>query len=299
MTNKRELPELAHPRLDADAIGKSLYQRLVYSVGKDPLTATERDWFYSAAAVLREGMIERWMETMRSYYREDRKRVYYLSLEFLMGRSLMNGIHNLCREQQFADALATLGLDLSAIREQEPDAALGNGGLGRLAACLLDSMATVGIAGYGYGIRYEYGMFYQRIEEGRQVESPDNWLRYGNPWEFPRPEVLYQVKFHGRVVSYADERGHQHHQWVDTDDVMAMAYDYPVPGYDTGTVNNMRLWAAKSTHDFDLQYFNEGNYIRAVEHKNESENLSKVLYPDDTTKMGRELRLRLVGGICG
>jgi len=292
VTNTRDLPELARPSLDADSIRKALYNRLVYSIGKDPITATERDWFYSAAAVLREGMIERWMETMRSYYREDRKRVYYLSLEFLMGRSLMNGMHNLCCEKEFSTALAAMGLDLAAIREQEPDAALGNGGLGRLAACLLDSMATVGIAGYGYGIRYEYGMFFQRIEDGCQVESPENWLRYGNPWEFPRPEVLYQVKFHGRVVNYADERGHQHFQWVDTDDVMAMAYDYPVPGYDTGTVNNMRLWAAKSTHDFDLKYFNEGNYIRAVEDKNASENLSKVLYPDDTTQMGRELRLK-------
>ncbi|MGZ9005346.1 MAG: glycogen/starch/alpha-glucan phosphorylase [Burkholderiales bacterium] len=292
MTTTRELPELARPTLDAESIRKSIYNRLVYSVGKDPITATERDWFYSTAAVLREGMIERWMETMRSYYREDRKRVYYMSLEFLMGRSLMNGIHNLCCEKAFSTALAALGLDIAVMREQEPDAALGNGGLGRLAACLLDSMATVGIAGYGYGIRYEYGMFYQRIEDGRQVESPENWLRYGNPWEFPRPEVLYQVKFHGRVVNYADEHGHQHFQWVDTDDVMAMAYDYPVPGYDTGTVNNMRLWAAKSTHDFDLKYFNEGNYIRAVEDKNASENLSKVLYPDDTTEMGRELRLK-------
>jgi len=135
-------------------------------------------------------------------------------------------------------------------------------------------------------------MFHQGIEEGQQVEHPDNWLRYGNPWEFPRPEVLYQVKFHGRVLDFADERGQKHHQWVETDDVMAMAYDYPIPGYDTGTVNNMRLWAAKASRDFDLKYFNEGNYIRAVEDKNESENLSKVLYPDDTTEMGRELRLK-------
>ncbi|MDP1682495.1 MAG: glycogen/starch/alpha-glucan phosphorylase, partial [Burkholderiales bacterium] len=181
---------------------------------------------------------------------------------------------------------------LENIRDMENDAALGNGGLGRLAACFLDSMATLGIPGYGYGIRYEYGMFNQRIEDGRQVEHPDNWLRYGNPWEFPRPEVLYQVKFHGRVVNYADETGQARFHWVDSDDVMAMAHDYPIPGYDTDTVNNMRLWAAKSTRDFDLGYFNEGNYIRAVEHKNESENLSKVLYPDDTTEMGRELRLK-------
>jgi starch phosphorylase len=135
-------------------------------------------------------------------------------------------------------------------------------------------------------------MFHQGIEEGQQVEHPDNWLRYGNPWEFPRPEVLYQVKFHGRVVEFADEHGKKSHQWVDGDDVMAMAYDYPIPGYDTGTVNNMRLWAAKASRDFDLKYFNEGNYIRAVEDKNDSENLSKVLYPDDTTEMGRELRLK-------
>jgi starch phosphorylase len=290
--NKPGLPELAHPTLDVPSIKRSLYNRLMFTIGKDPITATDRDWFYSAAAVLREGMIERWMETMRSYYREDRKRVYYLSMEFLMGRTLMNGMHNLCCEKEFSCALDAMGLDIAAIRELEADAALGNGGLGRLAACFLDSMATVGVAGYGYGIRYEYGMFHQRIEDGRQVEHPDNWLRYGNPWEFPRPEVLFQVKFHGRVVNYADEHGHTHFQWVDSEEVMAMAYDCPIPGYDTGTVNNMRLWAAKSTRDFDLKYFNEGNYIRAVEDKNDSENLSKVLYPNDTTEMGRELRLK-------
>lgn len=153
-------------------------------------------------------------------------------------------------------------------------------------------MATLDIPGYGYGIRYEYGMFAQRIENGRQIEHPDNWLRYGNPWEFPRPEVLYQVKFHGRVVQYADDHGVERHHWVDSDDVMAMAFDTPIPGFGTQTVNNMRLWAAKATRDFDLRYFNEGNYIKAVEDKNGSENLSKVLYPNDTTEMGRELRLK-------
>ncbi|MEI8163765.1 MAG: glycogen/starch/alpha-glucan phosphorylase [Betaproteobacteria bacterium] len=292
MTKPSALPELDHPALDAPSIRRSLYHRLTYSIGKDPITATDRDWFYSAAAVLRERMIERWMETMRSYYVQDRKRVYYLSMEFLMGRTMLNGMLNLCCEQEFREALAAMGLDMKNISEMEQDAALGNGGLGRLAACFLDSMATMGIPGYGYGIRYEYGMFHQRIEEGQQVEHPDNWLRYGSPWEFPRPEVLYQVKFHGRVVDYLDEHGKKNYQWVDSDDVMAMAYDYPIPGYDTGTVNNMRLWAAKSSRDFDLKYFNEGNYIRAVEDKNDSENLSKVLYPDDTTEMGRELRLK-------
>ncbi|MCK9388851.1 MAG: glycogen/starch/alpha-glucan phosphorylase [Sulfuritalea sp.] len=284
--------ELDHPTLDTPSIQRSLYNRLTYSIGKDPITATDRDWFYSAAAVLRERMIERWMETMRSYYVQDRKRVYYLSMEFLMGRTMVNGMMNLCCDKEFREALVAMGLNVDHIREMEQDAALGNGGLGRLAACFLDSMATMGIPGYGYGIRYEYGMFHQTIEGGQQVEHPDNWLRYGNPWEFPRPEVLYQVKFGGRVVDYADEHGRKNFQWVDTDDVMAMAYDYPIPGYDTGTVNNMRLWAAKSSRDFDLKYFNEGDYIRAVEDKNDSENLSKVLYPDDTTEMGRELRLK-------
>ena len=284
--------EIAHPPRDVPSIRHSLYNRLTYSIGKDPITATERDWFYSAAAVLRERMIERWMETMRSYYVQDRKRVYYLSLEFLMGRTLVNGMLNLSCEKEFSEALASMGLDIRHLKEVESDAALGNGGLGRLAACFLDSMATLGVAGYGYGIRYEYGMFHQSMEGGQQVEHPDNWLRYGNPWEFPRPEVLYPVKFHGRVIDYTDEQGHRHYQWVDTSDVMAMAYDTPIPGYDTGTVNNMRLWAAKASRDFNLTYFNQGNYIRAVEDKNDSENLSKVLYPNDTTEMGRELRLK-------
>jgi starch phosphorylase len=295
MQKPAALPELDHPALDADSIKRSLYNRLIYTIGKDPITATDRDWFFAAAAVVRERMIERWMETMRSYYVEDRKRVYYLSMEFLMGRTMTNSMLAMCAEKEFRDALTALGemgLRPEKIADMETDAALGNGGLGRLAACFLDSMATMGIAGYGYGIRYEYGMFHQGIEEGQQVEHPDNWLRYGNPWEFPRAEVLYQVKFHGKVVEFADEQGIRRHQWVETDDVMAMAYDYPIPGYDTGTVNNMRLWAAKASRDFDLKYFNEGNYIRAVEDKNESENLSKVLYPDDTTEMGRELRLK-------
>lgn len=285
---------IVHKKLasDAGSIRQSLADRLTYSVGKDSITATDRDWFFTAAYVARDRLIDRWMETMRSYYDKDAKRVYYFSMEFLMGRTLMNSLHNLGFEQEYRQALRELGVDLEKVREMEHDAALGNGGLGRLAACFLDSMATLNLPGYGYGIRYEYGMFSQRIEDGKQVEHPDNWLRYGNPWEFPRPEVLYQVKFHGRVIQYADEQGEVRHHWVDSDDVMAMAYDTPIPGYATNTVNNMRLWAAKATRDFELRYFNEGNYIKAVEDKNESENLSKVLYPDDTTMMGRELRLK-------
>jgi glycogen phosphorylase len=277
---------------DRASIRKSLSNRLIYSLGKDPITATHRDWFHTTAYAVRERLIELWMESMRSYYRSDAKRVYYLSMEFLTGRLLSNSLLNMGFYDECREALSDLELDIDRIRELEMDAALGNGGLGRLAACFLDSMATLSLPGYGYGIRYEYGMFTQRIEKGNQVEHPDNWLRYGNPWDFPRPEVLFPVKFGGRVVHFKDEHGHSHFHWVDTEDVMAMACDTPVPGYNTSTVNNMRLWTAKASRDFNLKYFNEGNYIKAVEDKNESENLSKVLYPDDTTIMGRELRLK-------
>ena len=294
MNNPLKLSIFDHEKVgfDTDSIKHSLSNGLTYSVGKDTITATNRDRFFAAAYMVRNRLIDRWMETMRSYYINDAKRVYYFSLEFLMGRTLMNSVHNLGFDQQFREACNDLGIDLDKVREIEPDAALGNGGLGRLAACFLDSMATLSLPGYGYGIRYEYGMFAQRIEDGRQVEHPDNWLRYGNPWEFPRAEVLHQVKFHGRVVQYEDENGVARYHWIDTDDVMAMAFDTPIPGYGTHTVNNMRLWAAKATRDFELRYFNEGNYVKAVEDKNDSENLSKVLYPDDTTAMGRELRLK-------
>jgi starch phosphorylase len=292
--NNNKKSGFAYDKLGNDpaSLKRSLSNRLIYSMGKDPITATHRDWFHTAAYAVRERLIERWMETMRSYYRSDVKRVYYLSMEFLTGRLLSNSLLNMGFYDECRQALCDLELDIDRIRELEMDAALGNGGLGRLAACFLDSMATLNLPGYGYGIRYEYGMFTQRIENGNQVEHPDSWLRYGNPWDFPRPEVLFPVKFGGRVVHFKDEQGHSRFHWVDTEDVMAMACDTPVPGFNTGTVNNMRLWTAKASRDFNLKYFNEGNYIKAVEEKNESENLSKVLYPDDTTQMGRELRLK-------
>ena len=291
-TNKIDGFEYSKRGRDRESLKHSFANRLIYSLGKDPLTATYRDWYHTAAYAVRERLIERWMETMRSYYDSDVKRVYYLSMEFLTGRLLANSLLNMGFYEECREALSDLELDIDRIRDLEMDAALGNGGLGRLAACFLDSMATLSLPGYGYGIRYEYGMFAQRIENGCQVEHPDNWLRYGNPWDFPRPEVLFPVQFCGRVVHFKDEQGHDHFHWVDTEDVMAMACDTPVPGYSTGTVNNMRLWTAKASRDFNLKYFNEGNYIKAVEEKNESENLSKVLYPDDTTIMGRELRLK-------
>ncbi|MFZ5524356.1 MAG: glycogen/starch/alpha-glucan phosphorylase, partial [Pseudomonadota bacterium] len=290
---KKPKPDPLEPlNLSLNAVQQSMTNHLIFSVGKDPITATDRDWFFTLARVVRERLTGRWMATMRRYYNNDAKRVYYLSMEFLIGRSLMNGMLNIGFADEVRQACIDAGIDMDKVKEMEFDAALGNGGLGRLAACFLDSMATIGLPGYGMGIRYEYGMFNQKIENGWQVEHPDNWLRYGNPWEFSRPEVLYPVKFHGRVVQYGDERGNVHYHWIDTDEVMAMAYDTPVPGYGLNTVNNMRLWSAKASRDFDLKYFNEGNYIKAVGDKDESENLSKVLYPDDTTAMGRELRIK-------
>jgi starch phosphorylase len=286
-------------KLEQDIIGRerrsfrrSLSNRLVYTMGKDPAMATPHDWFHATAYATRDRLIERWMDTMRSYYRSDAKRVYYLSMEFLTGRLLSNSLLNLGFYDHCREALSQLELDFEEICQVEPDAALGNGGLGRLAACFLDSMATLSLPGYGYGIRYEYGMFHQEIEQGWQVEHPDNWLQYGNPWEFPRPEVLFPVKFGGHVVQFTDEQGGSRFHWIDTDDVMAMAFDTPVPGYATETVNNMRLWSAKASRDFNLKCFNEGDYLKAVQDKNDSENLSKVLYPDDSTAGGRALRLK-------
>ncbi|MDH5300556.1 MAG: glycogen/starch/alpha-glucan phosphorylase [Gammaproteobacteria bacterium] len=278
--------------MDKASLAQAISRRLMFTVGKDSFTATERDWLHATIYAVRDRVIERWMETMRNYYRQDRKRVYYLSLEFLMGRALSNSLLSLGLTDVVGDALRELGMDLNALLDEENDAGLGNGGLGRLAACFLDSMATLQMAGFGYGIRYEYGIFRQSIENGKQVEHPDNWLRYGNPWEFSRPEVLFPVKFGGRVIEYSDNSGRMCHQWTETDDVMAMAFDTPIPGYGCDTVNNMRLWSARASRDFDLGYFNQGDYIQAVAEKNASENLAKVLYPADTTTAGKELRLK-------
>lgn len=278
--------------IEVSPIHQAIINHLTYTIAKEPSSATDRDWFFALAYALRDRLTERWMTTMNQYYEQDTKRVYYLSLEFLTGRLLTKSMLNLGIYDECQEALTQLKLSNEVLNELEAEPALGNGGLGRLAACFLDSLATLNLPGYGYGIRYEYGMFYQRLYDGNQVEQPDNWLRYGNPWEFPRAEVLYRVNFGGSVVDYIDEHGRKGFHWHETEDVMAMAYDIPVPGYDTTTVNNLRLWAAKASRDFDLQYFNEGHYIKSVEDKNRSENLSKVLYPDDTTAMGRELRLR-------
>jgi starch phosphorylase len=277
---------------DIKSLQKSFVNHLEYSLAKDEYSATKRDFFKSLALSVRDRLIERWIETQQTYYREGAKRIYYLSMEFLLGRLLGDAISNLGLSRNINEAITDLGYDPEELMNLESDAALGNGGLGRLAACFLDSMATLELPAYGYGIRYDYGIFYQRILNGYQKEYPDNWLRYGNPWEIERPEYIYHIKYYGRVNEYKDKSGRVRFDWADTDNIIAMAYDTPIPGYHNNTVNNLRLWAAKSTREFNLEYFNSGDYDRAVEDKIESETISKVLYPRDDFYGGRELRLK-------
>ncbi|MBD3309481.1 glycogen/starch/alpha-glucan family phosphorylase, partial [candidate division KSB3 bacterium] len=267
-------------------------KRLLYTLAKDKYAATERDYYLSAALAVKDYLVARWAKTQQEYYHQDVKRIYYLSMEFLMGRLLGNNLINLRIYETCKQELFEAGFDLEELMEYEPDAGLGNGGLGRLAACFLDSMATLQLPGYGYGIRYEYGIFHQRIKDGFQIEFPDNWLRYQNPWEISRPEFLYPVRFYGEVQRHTHPNGEFHYKWVNADVVMAMAYDTPVCGYGNNTVNTFRLWSAKSSRDFNLQDFNRGDYMQAVEHKSESETITKVLYPEDSTMQGKELRLK-------
>lgn len=280
------------PLTDTRAIKRRLLDCMVHVVGRDPDDATERDWFYALAYLLRGILGERLMSTARAQHRVGARRVYYLSMEYLIGRRLHKTLLDLGMTETVRDVLSELGVDIDAIAGIEFDAALGNGGLGRLAACFLDSLATHGYPGYAYGIRYEFGMFTQRVEQGQQVEQPENWLRYGNPWEFERPGAIYPVRFGGRLVRVKEESGVERPRWVDTDDVIAMAFDMPISGYRSTAVTNLRLWAARSSRDLDLKNFNEGNYIEAVRDKTVSENLSKVLYPNDATEQGQQLRLR-------
>jgi starch phosphorylase len=278
--------------MDEKSLIESFVHNLEFALAKDEYSATVLDVFKSLALTVRDRLFERWVETQQGYYRQRSKRVYYLSLEFLIGRTLGNAILNLGLEASVERAMRKLGYSLEEAADWEFDAGLGNGGLGRLAACFLDSMATLALPAYGYGIRYEYGIFFQRIRGGAQVETPDSWLRYGNVWEIERPEFLYPVHFYGQVNQRTDGKGVLRFEWVDTQAVMAMAYDTPVPGYRNNTVNNLRLWAAKSTREFDLDYFNHGDYEKAVSDKAHSETISKVLYPNDNVFEGRELRLK-------
>jgi starch phosphorylase len=269
----------------------SFERHLTDSLAQDQYTATQLGRYNSLALSVRDQLIRRWLNTQQTYDNSDAKRVYYLSLEFLLGRMLGNNLINLQRFDESAQALRELGYRLEDLREVEWDAGLGNGGLGRLAACFLDSFATLQLPAYGYGIRYEYGIFFQHIRDGAQVETPDNWLRYGNVWEIPRAEKIYLVQFYGRVAQSENGKGPRT-EWVETDNVIAMAYDFPIPGYGNATANNLRLWSAKSTREFDLDYFNHGDYLRAVEDRDKTETISKILYPNDNVSAGKELRLR-------
>ena len=275
------------PLNTVEAIRRSIANRLIYSVGKDLRSATQRDWMFAVFHTVRDRVMNPWRDTLKRAQDQDAKRVYYLSMEFLTGRALVNAMLATDMYDSVKHACEQLGADFDALIEVEPDAALGNGGLGRLAACFLDSIATVGLPGIGYGIRYEYGMFSQSIVDGRQIEEPDYWLVNGNPWEFMRPELSYVVHYGGRLVTEGDVVN-----WVDTDEVIATAYDNGVPGYGLTSVATMRLWSARASEGINLEAFNKGDYMRAVEAKNSSENVSRVLYPDDSSEHGKELRLR-------
>jgi len=273
---------------DEDALKRSIANNLRYRSGKIPITASRQDWLLAAELTVRNRLVERWMKTTNAYYEKNAKVAYYLSMEFLIGRSFNNSLQALDISAPMREALRDMAVDMEDLVNGEVDAALGNGGLGRLAACFLDSMATQHFASIGYGIRYEYGMFKQEIINGYQVETPDYWLlTRGNPWEFPRPEVLYDVRYGGHIKKEGDKS-----RWVDTHTVLAMAYDTIIPGYGTEFATTLRLWSAKASSEINLSDFNQGNYSSAVEAKNLSENITRVLYPDDSTLLGRELRLR-------
>ncbi|WP_348664021.1 glycogen/starch/alpha-glucan phosphorylase [Chlamydia vaughanii] len=278
--------------VNIETMRQAILNRLYFGVVQAPESASTRDIFTAVAQTVMEWLAKGWLKTQNSYYEKDVKRVYYISMEFLLGRSLKSNLLNLGILELVREALAGLNYDFDSLVEMEADAGLGNGGLGRLAACYLDSMATLGIPAYGYGIRYDYGIFDQKIVNGYQVESPDEWLRYGNPWEICRGEYLYPVRFYGRVIHYTDARGKEVADLVDTQEVLAMAYDVPIPGYGSDTVNTLRLWQAQSPHGFEFNYFNHGNYIRAIEDIALVENISRVLYPNDSISEGQELRLK-------
>ena len=263
---------------------------LRYTLAKYDGKATPRDQYTAFAYAIRDRLVERWMETQERYHRQNERRVYYLSLEFLIGRLLGNNVINLKLDAECTEALKEFGLNWNSLRDFEVDAGLGNGGLGRLAACFLDSMSTLDLAGMGYGLRYDYGIFRQRIVDGQQVEEPDHWLKDGYPWEFARPEYAQTVQFGGRV-EYVEEGGRPRWVWKGAEQVQGIPYDLPIIGY-AHAVNTLRLWSAKAVDEFDLADFNKGSYVEAVETKVLAENLTKVLYPNDNTMAGKELRLR-------
>ena len=276
----------------AQDLQQSFQEERTFSLAKDQYTATLHDNFMTLALVVRKQMIGHWIKTQQRYHKQNLKRVYYFSMEFLLGKLLRSAVLNLDLEPQTRAALESYGLTLEELCEQEYDAGLGNGGLGRLAACYLDSMATCGIPANGYGILFNYGIFHQKIVNGAQIEVPDEWLRLGTPWAIERPEYTIRVRFYGKTRQSCDRERDLRVEWTDTQDVLAIAHDIPVPGYKNDVVNTLRLWSAKGTSEFDLDYFNTGDYLRAYDNKIKSENITKVLYPDDRIHAGIELRLK-------
>ena len=274
------------------AVKATILAKLMLTSGKDPSAATERDWFLAAALTARDRVVHRWVASERESHGQGRKRVYYLSLEFLIGRLLFDVLENLGLHETFRAAFGDLGIDLARLREAEPDAALGNGGLGRLAACFMESMATLGIPAYGYGIRYDHGLFRQVITDGWQQEFPEEWLSFGNPWEFARPEVIYDVRFGGWVETMLDKRGARVSVWHAAETIEAVAYDTPIVGWRGKRVNPLRLWSARAVDPMRLDTFNRGDHVGALSDQARAEAISKVLYPSDESPAGQELRLR-------
>jgi starch phosphorylase len=288
---KKPLPVFPTVQMTADGLRDDFERHLRYTLAKDRAHATDRDRYEALARSVRDRMVERWIKTQRTYQRRNPKRIYYLSVEFLLGRLLGNNVISLQIEDQCRDALSSMGLDWNSLRDYETDAGLGNGGLGRLAACFLDSMATLGLPGMGYGLFYDYGIFKQRIVEGAQVEEPDRWLKDGYPWAMIRREYTYEVPFGGNVDAVPQDDG-MNFRWTAATSVIGVAHDIPVVGYGGVTVNTLRLWSAHAADEFDLEDFNRGSYVDAVENKVQAENLTKVLYPNDAISEGKELRLK-------
>ncbi len=282
---------------NANKFDKELFKRSVlYNVKtlyrKTLEEATPQQIFQAVSYAIKDMIVDNWMTTQKQYEKDDPKTVYYLSMEFLMGRALGNNIINLKAYKEVAEALDDLGVNLDVIEDQEPDAALGNGGLGRLAACFMDSLATLGYAAYGCGIRYHYGMFKQEIRDGFQVEVPDNWLVDGNPFELRRPEYAKTIKFGGYVNVYVDENGRNNFKQEGYQSVRAIPYDLPIVGYGNGIVNTLRIWDAEPVECFSLDSFDKGDYQKAVEQQNLAKNITEVLYPNDNHYAGKELRLK-------
>lgn len=286
------------PLLDSETLADDLARHFHYTLGRDKVGESQHYLYQALALTIRDRLVARMRQTRNVTTSVPTRRVAYLSLEFLIGRSLNNAILNLDMAAEVSAALANYCAELEHIASAEHDAGLGNGGLGRLAACFLDSCATMALPVTGYGIRYEYGMFNQRIDNGHQIEQPDHWLREGHPWELPAPDKTVRVKFFGHVDIYRDHQGREHRQWLDTQDVLAVPYDVPVPGYGNDIVNTLRLFKSEATDEFDLGEFNAGGYAEAVAQKNLAEQISMVLYPNDSSENGKELRLRQQYFLC-